>query len=125
MTESTQTAEPWDFAGWGESRRITDLGSGPTTLSRLDQPHKHTLGAWRATVYSMPMRREAGFGATRVRANAVTSGPPPTGRPTANVAVKVAVGVYVEVEDGVKVGVNVLVGVFVDVREGVNVKVGV
>jgi len=49
MTESTHAAEPWDFAGWGESRRITDLGSGPTTLSRLDQPEKHTLGAWRAT----------------------------------------------------------------------------
>ncbi len=49
MTESTQVAEPWDFAGWGESRKITDLGSGPTKLSRLDQPDKHTLGAWRAT----------------------------------------------------------------------------
>ena len=49
MTESTHVAEPWDFAGWGESRKITDLGSGPTKLSRLDQPDKHTLGAWRAT----------------------------------------------------------------------------
>jgi amino acid transporter len=49
MTESMPAAEPWDFAGWGESRKITDLGSGPTQVSRLDQPHKHTLGAWRAT----------------------------------------------------------------------------
>ena len=42
-------AEPWDFAGWGESSKITDLGSGPTAVSHLDQPHKHTLGTWRAT----------------------------------------------------------------------------
>ncbi len=43
------TSEPWDFAGWGESRKITGLGSGPTPVSHLDQPHKHTLGTWRAT----------------------------------------------------------------------------
>lgn len=41
--------EPWHFAGWGKSGRITDLGSGPTPLSPLDQPHKHMLGTWRAT----------------------------------------------------------------------------
>ncbi len=41
--------EPWDFAGWGKSSRITDLDTGPTNVSRLDQPHRHTLGAWRAT----------------------------------------------------------------------------
>lgn len=49
MTEDARAAEPWDFAGWGESRKITDLGSGPTRVSRLDQPHKHSLGQWRAT----------------------------------------------------------------------------
>ena len=49
MTETTRAAEPWDFAGWGESGKITDLGSGPTEVSRLDQAHKHTLGTWRAT----------------------------------------------------------------------------
>jgi amino acid transporter len=48
IAERTQ-AEPWDFAGWGQSRRITDLGRGPTIVSHLDQPEKHTLGAWRAT----------------------------------------------------------------------------
>ncbi len=49
MPESKTAVEPWDFAGWGESGKITDLGSGPTQVSRLDQPHKHTLGQWRAT----------------------------------------------------------------------------
>jgi len=49
MADGTHAAEPWDFAGWGESRRITDLGSGPTSVSHLDQAHKHTLGTWRAT----------------------------------------------------------------------------
>ena len=49
MIESVPSAEPWDFAGWGESRKIMDLGSGPTEVSRLDQPHKHSLGTWRAT----------------------------------------------------------------------------
>ncbi len=49
MPDSTSLVEPWDFAGWGESGKITDLGSGPTRVSRLDQPHKHTLGQWRAT----------------------------------------------------------------------------
>jgi len=41
--------EPWEFAGWGRAERISDLGSGPTQVSRLDQPHKHSLGTWRAT----------------------------------------------------------------------------
>ncbi len=41
--------EPWEFAGWGRAERIADLGSGPTHVSRLDQPHKHSLGTWRAT----------------------------------------------------------------------------
>jgi len=49
MIENVPSAEPWDFAGWGESRKILDLGSGPTEVSRLDQPHKHSLGTWRAT----------------------------------------------------------------------------
>jgi amino acid transporter len=49
MPEIASAIEPWDFAGWGESGKITDLGSGPTRVSRLDQPHKHTLGQWRAT----------------------------------------------------------------------------
>jgi amino acid transporter len=41
--------EPWEFAGWGRAERISDLGSGPTHVSRLDQPYKHSLGTWRAT----------------------------------------------------------------------------
>jgi amino acid transporter len=49
MPEIATTVEPWDFAGWGESGKITDLGSGPTQVYRLDQPHKHSLGQWRAT----------------------------------------------------------------------------
>jgi len=49
VDERALATEPWDFAGWGESGKITDLGTGPTRVSRLDQPHKHTLGAWRAT----------------------------------------------------------------------------
>ena len=49
MIQGAAATEPWDFAGWGESRKITDLGSGPTQVSRLDQAHKHTLGTWRAT----------------------------------------------------------------------------
>jgi amino acid transporter len=49
MSENEHAAEPWDFAGWGKSTKITDLGTGPTRVSRLDQPHKHSLGAWRAT----------------------------------------------------------------------------
>jgi amino acid transporter len=51
---STRPAGPpagelWEFAGWGRAERIVDLGTGPTLVSRLDQPYKHSLGAWRAT----------------------------------------------------------------------------
>jgi amino acid transporter len=51
---STRPAGPpagelWEFAGWGRAERIVDLGAGPTHVSRLDQPYKHSLGAWRAT----------------------------------------------------------------------------
>jgi amino acid transporter len=42
-------AEPWEFAGWGKAERIADLESHGIALHRLDQPHRHTLGAWRAT----------------------------------------------------------------------------
>jgi len=42
-------SEPWEFAGWGKARRIRDLPVGALVLKRLDQPHKHTLGTWRAT----------------------------------------------------------------------------
>jgi len=45
----TQPFEPWEFAGWGEAGRINDLGTEPTEVGRLDQPHKQSLGAWRAT----------------------------------------------------------------------------
>jgi amino acid transporter len=41
--------EPWEFAGWGRAERISDLSAQHLPFSRLDQPHKHTLGAWRAT----------------------------------------------------------------------------
>ncbi|HSM37209.1 MAG TPA: APC family permease [Longimicrobiales bacterium] len=49
MPATVSTPEPWDFAGWGKAARITDLDQGPTTVTRLDQPRKHTLGTWRAT----------------------------------------------------------------------------
>ena len=39
--------EPWEFAGWGRSQRISNLGRA--ALARLDQPYKHGLGVWRAT----------------------------------------------------------------------------
>ncbi len=41
--------ESFDFAGWGNAERIDDLESGPVEVSRLDQPHKHSLGVWRST----------------------------------------------------------------------------
>jgi amino acid transporter len=41
--------EPWEFAGWGRARRIRNLESRGMRLKRLDQPHRHTLGTWRAT----------------------------------------------------------------------------
>jgi len=41
--------DPWEFAGWGRAERITHLPSEGLALTRLDQPHRHTLGAWRAT----------------------------------------------------------------------------
>jgi len=45
----TTAQEPWEFAGWGRAERIEDLSSDELTVTRLDQPHKHTLGTWRAT----------------------------------------------------------------------------
>ncbi len=42
-------AEAWEFAGWGRSERITDLGRGPVVITPLDQPRKHHLGVWRST----------------------------------------------------------------------------
>jgi len=46
---ASPTTESWDFAGWGQSERIADLASGPTPVSRLDQPERHLLGTWRST----------------------------------------------------------------------------
>jgi len=48
-TGSQEAPEPWEFAGWGHAERITDLGEGPTQLSRLDQPVRRLLGTWRST----------------------------------------------------------------------------
>ncbi len=52
MTDSPiepRANEPWEFAGWGRAERIPDLDSHSVHLTRLDQPHRHTLGTWRAT----------------------------------------------------------------------------
>jgi len=43
------SSEPWEFAGWGRAERIENLERQGLRLKRLDQPHKHTLGSWRAT----------------------------------------------------------------------------
>jgi amino acid transporter len=46
----TETPEPWEFAGWGRAELLTDLAPAPPgEFTRLDQPRKHLLGAWRAT----------------------------------------------------------------------------
>jgi amino acid transporter len=43
-------AKPFDFAGWGRSGRIDDLGDTPTNVTHLDdQAHLHQLGVWRST----------------------------------------------------------------------------
>ncbi len=50
MSEASGKAEePWEFAGWGRAERIVDLGRTHLPITRLDQPQKHSLGAWRAT----------------------------------------------------------------------------
>jgi amino acid transporter len=48
-TAEAASQEPWEFAGWGRAERIEDLSGADVTVTRLDQPHKHTLGTWRAT----------------------------------------------------------------------------
>ncbi|MFQ5697163.1 MAG: APC family permease [Myxococcota bacterium] len=48
MADSSLT-EPFEFAGWGDSERITDLTPPTGALSRLDQAAHHVLGPWRAT----------------------------------------------------------------------------
>ncbi len=42
------TSERWQFAGWGQSERITAIPP-PDSVRHLDQPVKHQLGTWRAT----------------------------------------------------------------------------
>jgi amino acid transporter len=44
-----EDGQPWEFAGWGRAERIANLKSEGLSLKHLDQPHKHTLGTWRAT----------------------------------------------------------------------------
>jgi amino acid transporter len=39
----------WDFAGWGKSEKLTDLGRHKHPITRLDQPEKQLLGTWKAT----------------------------------------------------------------------------
>ncbi|MEP7382926.1 MAG: APC family permease [Gemmatimonadota bacterium] len=39
--------QPFDFAGWGEARRIADLGPVPPTAPHIS--HQHQLGQWKAT----------------------------------------------------------------------------
>ncbi|RYZ77700.1 MAG: APC family permease [Proteobacteria bacterium] len=37
------------FAGWGEFRKIEDLDASSSSISHLDQEHRHFLGTWKAT----------------------------------------------------------------------------
>ncbi len=46
---SENSDKPWEFAGWGRAERITGLDTANLELKPLDQPGKHSLGAWRAT----------------------------------------------------------------------------
>ena len=46
---SRGAAESWEFAGWGTATRIADLDTTGVEVSRLDQPHKGTLGTWAST----------------------------------------------------------------------------
>jgi len=50
QAEAADTSDaPWEFAGWGRAERIPDLRDLHLPIRRLDQPHRHTLGPWRAT----------------------------------------------------------------------------
>jgi len=46
---SVPAGEAFEFAGWGTAGRISDLDTTSVEISRLDQPHRHTLGAWAST----------------------------------------------------------------------------
>ena len=43
------TPEAWEFPGWGNASRITNLGAAPIQIVRLDQPTKNELDVWRST----------------------------------------------------------------------------
>ncbi len=45
---SDKNTDPFDFAGWGVSEKISDLGSEPIEMSSLIQAD-HKLGQWKAT----------------------------------------------------------------------------
>ncbi|HKI74807.1 MAG TPA: amino acid permease, partial [Pseudomonadales bacterium] len=46
---TNDTPESWEFPGWGRASRITNLGSAPIRIFRLDQPTKNELDVWRST----------------------------------------------------------------------------
>jgi amino acid transporter len=39
----------WEFAGWGEARKLTDVGSAPVVVTNLTGHSKGKLGQWFAT----------------------------------------------------------------------------
>lgn len=41
--------QAFDFAGWGEARRLTDLGHDPVEFVELGVSQPHKLGQWQAT----------------------------------------------------------------------------
>jgi len=46
---SVPAGEAFEFAGWGTAGRISDLDTTSVEISHLDQPRRHTLGAWAST----------------------------------------------------------------------------
>jgi len=42
-------ATSWEFAGWGEARKLADVGTGPIEVTMLSGTHKGKLGQWLAT----------------------------------------------------------------------------
>lgn len=48
-SDLSKDEQGWEFAGWGQAEKITDLDPGDLPISHLDQAHKHTLGPWSST----------------------------------------------------------------------------
>ncbi len=49
MPDGTAKTESWDFAGWGNAERITDIDTSDLEEKYKSKPKKHKLGQWGAT----------------------------------------------------------------------------